>query len=185
MTGERQPTFLRSTRGAGGASDAEIGERGVAFEQENVLGLDVAVDDTEPVRVAQSIADFAHDRDCFRFGKGSFADESRAKRFARHVRHDVVEPARGLAGVVQGDDVRMVELGRDPDLVEKTLRAYVGGDFRSQDFESDSAPMLAVLRLIHDRHTAFTNRHFDDVSIAQRRFKGEIELGHVNRSAQR
>ena len=41
--------------------DAEVGDQRVPALQQDVLGLDVAVDDAERVRVAERVGDFARD----------------------------------------------------------------------------------------------------------------------------
>jgi hypothetical protein len=43
------------------------------------------------------------------------------QRLALDVRHDVVEEALGVTGVVQRQDVRMREVGRDLDLLVEPL----------------------------------------------------------------
>ena len=57
------------------------------------------------------------------------------KRLALDVGHDVVEEAAGFPGVVQRQDVRVVQRGRDLDLAQEPLRAQGGGQPPAQDPE--------------------------------------------------
>ena len=45
------------------------------------------------------------------------------QRFASNIRHHIEQHAVHLAGIVQGENVRMLEPGGRPDLAQETLRA--------------------------------------------------------------
>src|SRR2546422_9321775 len=94
--------------------------------EENVLRLNVPVHDVVTVGVAQRIGHFACDLQRVLERQLPLPIQSTPQRFALYERHHVIEESAGLAGVVQGQDMGMVEAGRDLDLAEKTLRPERG-----------------------------------------------------------
>ena len=77
--------------------------------EQDVLGLDVAVDDAARMRVLQRVRDFAAIRSASSHRQLPLALQPLAQRLALDERHHVVEDAVGLAGVVQRHDVRVLE----------------------------------------------------------------------------
>ena len=59
--------------GPSAASRAEIGDQGVAFGEQDVVGLDVAVYDAVAMRVGQGVRDFLQDLHSLTDGQLSFA----------------------------------------------------------------------------------------------------------------
>ena len=113
--------------------------------EQDVLGLDVAVDHAVPVGVVQREPDLAGDPDGGRHRQPALALQPLAQRLARHVRHDVVEEPVGLAGVEQRQDVGMGEAGDDADLPEEALGAHRGGELRVDHLEGDRPVMSEVV----------------------------------------
>ena len=75
-----------------------------------------------------------------------FSRSSRcAQRFAFHVRHHVVEAGLVLAGIVERQDMRVVERGGGLDLGEEAVHADGGGELGAQDLDGDRAVVLQVL----------------------------------------
>src|SRR5213595_4371362 len=95
------------------------------------------------VGVAQRVGDLPRYSQGFLDRQRTFAIEPVAKRFALHKRHGVVEQAAGLSGVVERQDMGMVEAGRDLYLPEKTLRTERRGQLGLQHLDGDSAMVLA------------------------------------------
>jgi len=95
----------------------------VGLEQD-VLGLDVAVDDVVLVGVAQGIGHLAGDLERVGKRKLPLPLESVAEGFPLHVGHYVIQEARGRARVVQRQDVRVAQLRRDLDLAQESLGAH-------------------------------------------------------------
>ena len=80
------------------------------------------------------------------------------QRFPLDVWHHVVDECRSvacrdLAGIVERDDVGMVEAGRDLDLAEEALRAE-RWELRLEDLDRHAPVMLEVLRQINGGHAA-------------------------------
>ena len=90
--------------------DAEVGDQRVAVREQDVLGLDVAVDDALLVGVPERVGDLAGDPDGVVDRQLRLPVEPVAQRLALDERHDVVEEAVGLARVVQRQDVRVLSL---------------------------------------------------------------------------
>ena len=115
---------------AGGEGDAEVGDEGAAVVQQDVLGLDVAVDDALAVGVVERAGDLARDADRVGDGQLLLAGEAVAERLALDEGHDVVEEPVGLAGVVQREDVRVLQVRRGLDLAQEPLGADDGARVR-------------------------------------------------------
>ena len=99
------------------------------FGEQDVLGLDVAMDDAAAVGVVQRLGDLAREQQ--RLGNRKRPSEQPlAERLALDEGHHRVEQARGLARVDQRKDVRVLELGGDADLAEETLAGDGGQDRR-------------------------------------------------------
>ena len=145
--------------------------------QQNVLRLDVAVDHLVGVRVAQGGSYLASD------GKGLIhrqlllALELGAQRLTLDVGHDVEQAAAGLTGVVQREDVRMVEPRRDLDLAQEALRTDRRGQFGSQHFDRHEPMMLDVVREVDRRHAAVPQLALDRIATSERRPKAHIGSG--------
>jgi hypothetical protein len=73
--------------------------------------------------VRESLGHLARDAERLGDRHLDLASEPVSQALALDVRHRIIEEAVGLAGVVERENVRMVEPGRDPDLAEEALRA--------------------------------------------------------------
>jgi len=108
------------------------------------------------------------------------------ERFPRHILHHDVEHAADLAGVVDGDQVRVVEPGHRAGfggerLAEGCVRAELG----REDFDRDVAVERLLPRLIHRAHAALGDQVVEGVSGQQgvqgferRGFERGGELAH-------
>ena len=91
--------------------------------QEDVLGLDVAVDHPTPMRVVERIRDLTGDPDGLVDAELGLAIQLVAKRLALDVRHDVEQESVGGSRVEQRQDVRMLQRRRRLDLHHEPLGA--------------------------------------------------------------
>ena len=91
--------------------------------EEDVLGLDVAMDYAVAVGVVEGVGHFGGDPDRLVDAELGFAVELGAEGLALDVGHHVVEEAVGGAGVEQGQDVRMLKCCGRGDLLHEPLRA--------------------------------------------------------------
>ena len=63
----------------------------------------------------------------------------------------------------------MGEAGGNLDLFQEPLDAEKGGETGQQNFERHAAPMLAVVREVHGRHTTATEHLTELVALGERR----------------
>ena len=103
---------------------------GAAVVQQDVLGLDVAMDDALAVGVVEGVGDSRGD--AHRLVDRSWVSRSSllAQRLALDEGHDVVEEAVRRARVEQRQDVRVRERGGGLDLGDEALGAEDGGELR-------------------------------------------------------
>ena len=129
-------TVGRSARGDR-LADAEVRDERVAFVQQDVLRLDVAVDDAVAVGVVERVGHLDGDRAPRVDRKLALGVEPVAQRLPLHHRHDEVQDRRRLAGVVQREDVRMVQPRGEADLAEEALAAERLGELGAQHLDGD------------------------------------------------
>jgi hypothetical protein len=90
--------------------------------------LGVRVRDVVRKGIAQRIRHLAADLEGIVYRELLLAPQPVPQRLAFHKRHDVVQQAVRLAGVVDAEDVRVLELGGERDLAEEPLAAKDRGD---------------------------------------------------------
>ena len=99
----------RERRLGAGAREAEVGEEGVvAVADEHVVRLDVAVHEADGVRGVERVGDLAEQVERAPRVERAVADQVDERRPVDQA-HREVQAVVGLAGVVDRDDVRMVE----------------------------------------------------------------------------
>ena len=144
--------------------DPEVGHRGVAVLEEDVLGLDVAMDHAEAVGVAEGVGHFARDLHGVLDRQLLLALQPGAEGLARHQRHHVVEEAVGLAAVEERENVGVLEPGGGPDFREESLAPEGGAQVGMEDLDGDVAVVLEVVGEIDGRHPALAQLALDPVA---------------------
>ncbi len=162
--GLRQP---RTARFVDRDRDPEVRDHCHALVQQDVLGLDVAVDHTVAVRVVQGRGDLPRQLRGVFDREPAFTVQANAQRLALHHRHHVIEEPVGLARIVQRQDVRMIEPGRDPDLAQEPFGAEHGRQLRPQHLERDPAVVPQVLGQVDRCHAALAELPLDAVAIGE------------------
>ncbi len=137
--------------------------------QEDVLGLDVAMDDVVPVRVVERSADFGRDAHRVRDGELLLALEAVAQRLAVDERHDVEEKGSGRPRIEERQDVRMLQVRRGLDLAEEPLGADHRRQLGPEHLDGDPALVPDVLGQEHGRHAARANLALEAIAIRERR----------------
>ena len=161
--------FPRRRDGVHRAGHAEVREKCVVTREQDVLGFDVAVHESGAMRVVQRAANVASDAQRVFDRELVFAPEPVAEAFAFHVRHGEPELAGGrLAGIVDAEDVRVLELGRERDLAPEPLRAERRGELRVKNLESDRPAVLGIVGEVDRRHPAASEDPLDRELRAER-----------------
>ena len=149
----------------------EVGDDGAAIFEENVLGLDVAMDDPARMRVRERGGDLAGDAECVAYGELAFAVETGAERLPLDQRHHVEEQPVGAsvggAGVVEREDVGVPERRGGPDLPEKPLRAECVPKLGAENLDGDQSVVLAITGQIHRGHPALPQLALDGVAVGE------------------
>ena len=100
------------------------------------------------------------------------------QRFAFHVRHHIVDQAARLAGIEQRQDVRVLQMGGDPDLTQEALDSEHGGELGAQHLQGDGAIVLQIPGEIHGRHATGADLTLDSVVLGEGRPETFQRIGH-------
>ena len=133
---------------AGDARHAEIGKLHAAFGgDENVRGLDVAMNDALAMRDAERDGNIADPGAGARKRDRAFFQNA-IERLAFHEFHDEIWGLRSFvdAHVVQGEDARMRDLSDDARFLKKFLARFAARDFRGENFDGDDAADERIVR---------------------------------------
>ncbi len=135
--------------------------------EKDVLRLDIPVNHPGGMRRAERVGDLTGDIERVRHRQLLLSLKPAAEGFALDVRHDVVEQAGSLPGVVQRQDVGMVETSGDADLTEESLGAESGRHVSREDFDGDLAAVLLVGGEVDRTHPATAKLALDRVTAPQ------------------
>ena len=136
-------------------ADAEVHDlRAAVLGQHDVARLQIAVDDARIVRDRQTVGDLAGDLDHAR-GLQPLPLDRAVERLPGDELHDDERPAVQVADVVDGDDVRVVEQGRQPRLARQALgRDAVRRQLVGDELDGDEPAQARIARLIDLSHAA-------------------------------
>jgi hypothetical protein len=110
-------------------------------------------------RLRHGARDVAH-------GKLAFAIEPLPEALTVHHRHGVPQKPSGFARIVDGQNVGVGELGRDPNLLDEPL-AQRRGELGVEHLERHRAIVTEVVGKIDRPHPASAERTLDPVAVAQ------------------
>ena len=147
--------------------------------QQDVLGLDVAVDHAVAVGVAQGAGDLGRDPDGVGDGELLLAAEPVAQRFALDERHDVVRGAADLARVDEAEDVGVLQVGDGLDLAEEPLGADHGGEVGAEHLDGDLALVAEVVGEVDGGHAALAELALDAVAVGENGAEALDGVGHA------
>ena len=112
----------------------------MAAEQQDVLGLDVAVDDPALVGVLQRLRRLPDDVERVVDRELLLLVQPVPERFALDEGHDVVQqPAGRLARVVETENVGVLKIGGDADFAEEAVAAKGDGELGPEHLDGDRA----------------------------------------------
>jgi hypothetical protein len=161
-----------------GQRDPEIGDQRLPVVDQHVLWLDVAVDHALAVCVVQRARHALGQRDGVFDVQLLFMIQLVAERLPLDIRHHVVQERLRLAGVVQRQDMRMLQVRRHLDLRQEPLGTDHGGQLRSKHLEGHLAVVLDVMGEIHGGHPAGPELVLDHVAIDDRNLESFGDSSH-------
>ncbi|GAA5020952.1 hypothetical protein GCM10025734_75670 [Kitasatospora paranensis] len=178
-TGERQRLL----------GEPEVGEVDVlgvvavgTLGDQDVARFDVAVDEFVGVRRVQRRGDLGGDPDGLAQRQRPLAVQQGPQVAAADVAHRDEEQAVGLPGLVDRDDVRVVDGGRDLGLAGEPLAEHVvAGQVGGEQLDGDGAAQAQVLGAVDDGHTAPAD-HFVE-AVAGEPVAGQVGGGRGRHAA--
>jgi hypothetical protein len=151
--------------------------------QEDVLGLDVAVNHAMRMGVRQRVGDLAGERHRVLLGKPPVPLQPLAQGLALDERHDEIRQrgtgtALDHAGIKDGKNVRVLQPGGELDLAEEAFEAQRAAELGPDHLERHRTPMPQVLREIDRRHPAGADLTLQEVALTERLAKTPEGLIH-------
>ena len=128
----------------------------------------------------KSIGNLAEDANCVRNRKLTLTTNSVAQRLPLDVWHYVIQEALRLAGVVQWEDVGVLQLGGYLDLANETLMTNGCGQFGTENFDCHFPVMSQVSRQEDGGHSPLSNLSFDRVAIGESGSEAFLEFRHTS-----
>jgi hypothetical protein len=150
----------------GCSRDSKIREQRAIGQEKHVAGLDVAMDDAEPVHLLQAIEQIEADLDDLMRGKGT-RFEPLLQRWASHLLHAVVLQPLALIFIIDDDDVLMAERGEDTRFTEKRFATIGGVELGTQNLDGFRPHELEVVNEVNAAHPAAAEEAFNAVVRAQ------------------
>ena len=135
--------------------------------EQDIFGLDVAVDYPVPVGVVERGRHFGGNPDGVGHRELFLPGEPVAHRFPLHVWHDIEEKAVGLPAVEEREDVGMLEVGGGLDLAQEPLGADDRGQLGPQHLDRDLAVVPEVLGEIDGGHPPLPDLFEESVAAGQ------------------
>ena len=172
--GHPGPGELLRARGLG---DAEVGEHALPeLVEHDVVGLDVAMDDPAPGRIAEGGSGLdQHPADFARGEPAPLREDRRQRAAAQELHHEVDDPAR-LPDAIDGDDVGMLELRTEARLALEPLdEVGVEGEGERQHLHRHLALELKVARPVDERHAAAAQLG-EDLVLGGQRLAHHVEV---------
>src|SRR5216117_1387618 len=176
--GERQ-----AAGGADRARDAEVGDDRVFAREEDVLGLDVAVDDSLAMGESERVGDVTRDMECRLEGQLPIPQQPMPQRLAFDVRHDVVEQPVDLTSRKDRDNVGMAEVRGEVHFPNEPLAQQAGGHLRVEHFDRHAAMRVLLHRQEDPGHAPRADLAFDVVVGRQARAQAVEHVNHARNLA--
>lgn len=175
QTGGGEPQHVGSRHRPG---DSEVAHDRLAVVQQDVSPFDVTVDEAEAVRVLQRPSHLAGDADRFVHGKPPLTLEAIPEGFALHERHHEEEKIGGLPGLVERQDVGMLQLCRDLDLTRETIRADRCRQLGPEELDRDVATVPEIPGQLDRGHGTLPDLALDRVAVGESSLEAIQRLGH-------
>jgi hypothetical protein len=164
------------------AGDAEVGEQHATIIEEDVVGLDIAVDQPERMDGGEGGGDLYADEDGVG-GVDTLATIEQIAQRAVEQGHNEVEVLSFLAVVLDGHDIGVRELADEGSLVLEALDVLgIGGEHRGQDLDRDVAIVGHIASTVDLGHAADIEQVQQRVIAESLTSKWPVFMCHVMRS---
>jgi hypothetical protein len=164
------------------AGDAEVGEQRAVPAEEDVVGFDVAVNQSERMDGGERGGDLHADGDGVDGVKPLAAIEDIAQGAVEQGHHEI-EVGPLLAVVLDGHDIGVRELADEGGLVLEALDVLgIGGEHRGQDLDRDVAVVGHVASTVDLGHAADIEQVQQQIIAESLASEGAVFLCHVSRS---
>ena len=147
--------------------NAEVGEEDVAVRHQNIFWLDIAMDDAVTVGVRQRIGELLKDPDDVVDREPAHAFDVAVERLAIDEWHHVEESGTARPRVEERQDVRVLQLTRRTNFIEKAFDVDRRGHLGLQDLECDIAIVFEIAREVDRRHPAASDGAHDVIPPGQ------------------
>ncbi len=148
------------------------------FLEQDVLGLDVAMDDVVAMGVIERLGHLMRDLHGIDHRQPVVPGEAQPERIVLDERHNVEQQPAGLAVVVQLEDVGVLQAGGDLDLAQKALGTEGRAQLGAQHFDGDPALEAQVVGEKDHGHPAAANLALHGVAARKRRCEPRAKLVH-------
>src|SRR6185503_4410208 len=153
---------------------------GVAIVQQDVLGLDVPMNDVVRVREVERIRDLGGQPHGIVHRQRPFATQPIAERLSLDERADEVAGLVGRSGVVERENVRMLEPREQPDLTPESLGAARVAQVGAKDLDGDVTVVAQVARKKDHRRATVAELLLDHVPVTEYVLKAIRENAHLS-----
>ena len=147
--------------------DPEVRHQRVIAAEQDVLRLDVTVDDAVPVGVGQRVGHLGCDPNRITHRQSLFSRQAAPKRLAIDERHGEPELPVGFSGVVDAEDVGVLQAGAEADLAQETIGPHRMGQLGAENLERHRSVMPEVVGEVHRGHAPATELALDAVAVRQ------------------
>ena len=161
-----------------GERDPEIRDLGVTSVEQDIFGLDVAVDDAVFVGVLQRVRHLRGDSHRVVHRQLMLPRQPIPQALPFHVWHDVVDQPVRLAGVEQREDVWVLQIRRGLDLGQEPLGAEDGAQLRPQHLERDLPVVPQVVGEVDGGHAALPQLPLEAVAVGEGAGEAIRDLSH-------
>jgi len=177
--GHPRPRETLAPCGPDGPGDPEIRHPGVSTGQHDVRGFDIPMNHTATVGIGKGVRHFPGDLQGVFQGKLFLPIQPVPQGLPIHLGHHEVKDALRLAGIIQGQDVGVVETGGDFDFAKEPLRPQSRCQLRLQDLDGHLATVLTVFCEVHCGHTALAQFPNDRIPVGKGRVESADHFRHL------